>query len=71
MALTHEEMQARIQALGYRGELIECTQEEYRDGLRNELHRQAGKWIDTGQGMRALMVLEEIRRLDARFRENS
>ena len=47
----------------YNGNLIECTREEYPE-IRNALQDMAGKMVDSGQGLRAMMMLEEVRRLD-------
>lgn len=50
----------------YTGKLVECTKEEYPQ-VRSALQDQAGKWIDGGDGMRAGMALNEVKRLDAKF----
>lgn len=47
----------------YNGRLVECTKEEYPE-IRRALQDQAGKWIDDGQGVRAVIALQEVQRLD-------
>ena len=47
----------------YNGKLIYCTKEEY-PGIRKALQDKAGKLIDTGDPLRSMMMLEEVRRLD-------
>jgi len=49
----------------YNGDLVVCTADEWPE-LRRVIQEQAGKWIDQGQGIRAQIALEEVRRLDAR-----
>lgn len=51
----------------YQGKLVECSEEEYRLEVRNALQEYAGKCIDTGEGLRAMMALEEVKRLDRRY----
>lgn len=50
----------------YNGSLVECTKEEYPE-IRNALQDKAGKMVDGGDGLRAMMMLEEVRRLDSLF----
>jgi hypothetical protein len=47
----------------YVGKTITCTTDEYTT-MRTSLQEQAAKWIDQGNGMRAIIMLEEIKRLD-------
>lgn len=54
----------RIEALGYTGNPIDCTSEEYHAGLRSQIQDAASTWIDQGQNVRAMMALSEVRRLD-------
>ena len=49
----------------YNGNLVECTKEEYQKEIRTALQDKAGKMVDGGDGLRAMMMLEEVRRLDA------
>ena len=51
----------------YKGARVECTESEYYNGLRTDIQDQAGKWIDGGDGLRAMIALEEIKRLDKKF----
>jgi hypothetical protein len=57
-----------IQALNavYQGKLVNCSAEEYPE-IRTALQDQAGKWIEGGDGMRAMIALQEVKRLDAKF----
>jgi hypothetical protein len=59
-------MDKRIEALGYQGTPIECSKEEY-SVIRSELQRAAGQWIDQGQVVRAIIALDEVKRLDDLF----
>jgi hypothetical protein len=47
-----------------RGALVRCSPEAW-PAVRRALQEQAGKWIDTGQGIRAVIALREVERLDA------
>lgn len=49
------------------GKLIECTKDEY-PAIRNALLLQAGKWVDAGDGTRATLALNEIKRLEEKFK---
>ena len=57
----------RIEALGYRGEQIICTADEWANGLRTKVQDRAGQWLDQGQDIRAQMALAEVQRLDRKF----
>jgi hypothetical protein len=61
--MTAQEIELAVRKLGYQGEPITCSQEDY-PLVRSELHKQAGKWIDTGQDIRAQLALSEVMRLD-------
>lgn len=50
-------------AATYQGNLVKCTPDDY-PAIRTALQDHAGKMIDTGDGLRAMIALEEIRRLD-------
>lgn len=52
----------------YKGQLVNCSKDDW-PVVRTALQDQAGKWIDTGDGMRAMIVLQEVKRLDAKFGE--
>jgi hypothetical protein len=54
----------RIEGLGYTGKPIECTSEEYHAGLRSQIQDAASNWIEHGQNVRAMMAMNEVRRLD-------
>lgn len=58
-----------IEASVYVGDPIDCTADDYVHFVRGELQRVAGKFIDTGDGMRAQIALMEVRRLDRKFSE--
>jgi predicted phage terminase large subunit-like protein len=49
-----------------RGELVECDATQYRKVVRIALHVQAGQWIEDGDSVRAMIALDQIRRLDAK-----
>lgn len=51
----------------YQGSPVECSKFEYELGLREAILKQAAKWIDTKQDIRAVIALNEVKRLDARF----
>jgi hypothetical protein len=48
----------------YNGGIVKCSSEEYHNGIRSAIQNQAAKWIDQNQSMRAVIALEEIKRLD-------
>lgn len=48
----------------YEGRLVRCAKEEYPE-IRSALQEAAGRWIDAGQTPRAVIALEEVKRLDA------
>lgn len=52
----------------YSGKLVDCSKEEY-PNIRKSIQEQAGKWIDTGQDIRASIALHEIKRLDNLYKE--
>ena len=51
----------------YQGKLIQCTKDEYINGVRNTIQEFAGEMVDTGQGIRAVIALEEVKRLDKKY----
>lgn len=51
----------------YNGQLVQCTKEEYRAEIRLALQDYAAKQIDNHQDMRAIIALEEVKRLDTLF----
>lgn len=55
----------------YGGSLVNCTSEEYHSGLRTFIQDQAGKWIDQGDHMRAMIALQEVKRLDEKYPSES
>jgi hypothetical protein len=62
------ECDLRIEALGFDGKpILDCTSEEWHGGLRDDLQKRAGEWIDQGQHLRAQIALSEVQRLDAKW----
>ncbi len=57
----------RIEALGHKGEPIQCDAQEWASGLRTKIQDRAAEWLDQGQALRATMALAEVQRLDALF----
>lgn len=55
----------------YRGALVECTESEYYNGIRTAIQDQAGRWIDIGDGLRAMIALQEVKRLDNKFDQDT
>lgn len=51
----------------YNGGCVKCTQQEYENGIRTALQDKAGQLIDQNQAMRAMIMLEEVKRLDNLF----
>jgi hypothetical protein len=49
----------------YNGNLVKCTKEDYENGLRTDIQNIAGKWIEQGQHIKAMIALNEVKRLDA------
>lgn len=47
----------------YYGKPVDCAPEDYPE-IRRAIQDQAGKWIDQGQDIRAVIALREIERLD-------
>jgi len=62
--MTVEEVKAAIHI----GCPISCTKEEW-PALRTIIQDLAGKYIDNGDGVRALIALEEVKRLDSKFED--
>jgi phage terminase large subunit len=46
------------------GKTVLCSREDYHKQIRAGILQQAGKWIDTGDAMRAKIALQEVSRLD-------
>lgn len=61
-----EAVQVAISSI-YQGLPVVCSKEEYHGGLRGEIQDQAGKWIEQGDGLRASIALQEVKRLDAKL----
>jgi len=55
----------------YNGNLVVCTKQEYDTGLRSAIQDMAGQWIDQRQDLRAMIALNEVKRLDALHGESS
>lgn len=53
-----------------RGNLVDCTSEDYHAGIRTAIQDQAGKWIDQKEILRAMIALEEVKRLDKKYPSN-
>ncbi len=49
------------------GKLVDCTHEEYENEVRTALGLKSGELIDNGDFPRATIIMEEIKRLDAKF----
>lgn len=54
----------------YNGGTIKCTSSEYPD-IRNALQEKSCKLIDSGDSLRAMMMLNEVKRLDKLFNDSS
>lgn len=61
-----DEIERRAVAAVECGELVTCSSERW-PAVRRTLQDQAGKWIDTGQGIKAVIALREVERLDREF----
>lgn len=48
----------------YNGELVEIDAESWSE-VRTALQRAAGRWIDGGDHVRAMIALNEVKRCDA------
>ena len=60
---TPQSILSRVKASVHRGNVIECTKEEY-PLIRKALHQLAGEYIDDGDTVRGSIALWEVRRLD-------
>ena len=49
------------------GNLVECSEEDYKNKIRHLLHQLAGNKIDQSQDIYAMIALNEIKRLDNKF----
>ena len=47
----------------HNGQLAQCSKEDYPE-IRNALQGKAGEMVDSGDGLRAMMMLNEVKRLD-------
>ena len=47
----------------YQGKMVQCTKENYPE-IRSTLQDYAGRCVDEGDGLRAMIALEEVKRLD-------
>lgn len=56
------DIKARIET----GNLVECTEEDY-PLVRTHLQQLAGEFVDGGQGIKAMIALQEVQRLDTAF----
>lgn len=61
-----DQLALRAVAAIEQGKLVTCTPERWPD-VRRALQDQAGRWIDTGQGVKAVIALREVERLDREF----
>jgi len=48
------------------GNLIKCNKKEYTK-VRDWLQQVAGEYIDSGDGLRSMIALNEVQRLDSWF----
>jgi hypothetical protein len=67
--MTDDEALKLVRALGAAGTPIRCNAYEYQENVRRVLHDMAAKWVDQGQDIRAVLALEEVRRLDGKFNQ--
>ena len=51
----------------YQGSLVQCTEQEYHSEIRTAIQDQAGKWIDGNDHLRAMIALQEVKRLDQKY----
>lgn len=54
----------------YKGGFVTCTREQYVLALRRSIQEQASKWLDSNDGVRAMIALQEVKRLDVKFNFN-
>ena len=47
--------------------LVVCTEKEYLNRVRRYLHEYAGECIDNDDSLRAVIALNEVKRLDHKF----
>lgn len=57
----------KIKSLIEQGNLVECTEEDYKDHARGYLLDLAGEFADQNQGIKGIIALEEVKRLDDLF----
>jgi hypothetical protein len=65
------DMNEQIERLIYQGHPLRCEAEDYWNHLRDEMQTVAGQMIDTKQDIRAIILLNEIKRLDTKFPFNT
>lgn len=51
----------------HQGKMVECSAEDYHAGIRTALQDFAGKCIDHGDSVRAMIALQEVKRLDGLY----
>lgn len=51
----------------YAGDTVDVSEEDYQKWARSAIQDIAGKFIDTGEGLRGMIALQEVRRLDIKF----
>lgn len=59
-------LRSRARRAVYEGRAVECSADEYNDGVRAALQQYAGELIDNGDELRALIALGEVKRLDGK-----
>jgi len=62
------EQERRALAAVQQGQPVDCQPDHYFARIRSALQDYAGQMIDGGQNVRAVIALEEVRRLDKLFR---
>jgi hypothetical protein len=62
---TAQDVRAALAAVE-QGSLVRCEPARW-PAVRRGLQDQAGRWIDQGQGIKAVIALREVARLDAEF----
>lgn len=60
----------RALAAVQQGQHVDCTADQYAMRVRNALQSYAGEMVDSGQNVRAVVALEEVRRLDKLLRHD-
>lgn len=52
-----------------KGDLVKCSKEEYYSSVRSAILKQAGNWVDQKDTTRAVIALNEVKRLDSLYIE--